>query len=520
MTSKLLWTNSLTSLFFAKIKAAVVSGTSVAESIQSQENNYTLIRLLLAASVIYYHSFFLSNNRTHVDWLSHALSPISGVGDLAVQAFFFLSGLFVTQSFFRDRNSAYFFTKRLLRVWPGLFVCLVITATISCLLSQPKHIFQYFGFSGLYDYILSNARFDLVWYIPGVFSGMPYESINGSIHTLPLEMKMYMVLAVVGFMGFLSRRWLIIVSGVVLLSSIIWLPDSHLKLMILNAEYSRMAAVMFFAGVVVFGIARHFTPCLYQGLILAMLGWATQNILHTVFFYLFVIWAIVYLGQNSAIRKVITPRQDLSYGMYIYGYPCQQFIVFSTSSHIDPYLLTIVSLLLTFFFAFFSWRWIEKPAIDFGHWLVSNGYQVWSKTARQLLTDQVHALRVFFCLSLLLVICISMQWWTYSYPIAPVSPLAISILDFGPKESKAGVGINVQADSSSAIWVAVDGTPGDGTFLVFAGHQLKTVSVKGHVTATVPDRMLKDPGEKQIFLEQRLFDRIARSNSVSLRVTP
>lgn len=71
---------------------------SLKEVIGSHENNYTLIRLILASSVIYFHSFPLTKAEGYVDHLSTILLPITGVGGLAVKLFFFLSGLFVTQS--------------------------------------------------------------------------------------------------------------------------------------------------------------------------------------------------------------------------------------------------------------------------------------------------------------------------------------------------------------------------------------------------------------------------------------
>jgi hypothetical protein len=81
-----------------------VAHANVRECIESHENNYTLIRIFLAISVIYFHSFALSNARHLQDHVSDFLLPITSVGGLAVEAFFFLSGLFVAQSLHRENK--------------------------------------------------------------------------------------------------------------------------------------------------------------------------------------------------------------------------------------------------------------------------------------------------------------------------------------------------------------------------------------------------------------------------------
>lgn len=77
-------------------------GRTLADAIRSHDNHFTTLRLLLAASVIYFHSFGMTQARGYVDHLTSVIYPLTTVGGLAVQAFFFLSGLFVAQSFSRD----------------------------------------------------------------------------------------------------------------------------------------------------------------------------------------------------------------------------------------------------------------------------------------------------------------------------------------------------------------------------------------------------------------------------------
>lgn len=107
---------------------SLVGGRTLAEAVGGRDNNYNLIRLLLASSVIYAHSFALSGASGYKDLLSEVLWPVTTVGGLAVKLFFFLSGLFVAQSFQRDPSLLGFVSKRFLRIWPGYFACLLSTA--------------------------------------------------------------------------------------------------------------------------------------------------------------------------------------------------------------------------------------------------------------------------------------------------------------------------------------------------------------------------------------------------------
>ena len=75
------------------------------------------------------------------------LAPIVTLGGLAVQVFFFLSGLFVSQSYAKNPNVIHFLIKRFFRIWPGLFVCLATTAVVACFFSGTGRIVDFLRFS-------------------------------------------------------------------------------------------------------------------------------------------------------------------------------------------------------------------------------------------------------------------------------------------------------------------------------------------------------------------------------------
>src|SRR5690606_9347599 len=220
------------------------------------------------------------------------------------------------------------------------------------------------------------------------------------------------------------------------------------------------------------------------------------------------VWAMLWVGQSRLVGRLWRPRDDLSYGIYIYGWPCQQMVLAIVSTKLNPYLLTVLALPLAALFAAASWRWIEKPAIGLGRDLVAK--RSWSI---------LHEYRVLMVpLVVALGVCCTLHWAVLRWDLVPVGALPVRIIDFGPRHSRSGEPINQQRHGGSAIWLKLDGDPGRDAVVVMAQRRLRTQVSDGLATAGVPDSVLAKPGGKEIVLERRYADRIERSNVVVLEV--
>lgn len=78
---------------------------------------------------------------------------------------------------------------------------------------------------------------------------------------------------------------------------------------------------------------------------------------------------LLYLAALSA-RLPWRPRIDLSYGTFLWGYPVQQTLASQFPDRPYPWHLGL-SLAITLPLALASWRWVERPALDWGHRLVA-----------------------------------------------------------------------------------------------------------------------------------------------------
>ena len=107
-------------------------------------------------------------------------------------------------------------------------------------------------------------------------------------------------------------------------------------------------------------------------------------------------------------------------------------------------------------------------------------------------------------------------YWVYEWPLhLPELPLVIE--NFGPTETVAGQGFNIQPNGDSAMWLMAD-NPSAELVLVFGEKELPTVAGAGNVVAAaIPPKLLAQPGVIQV----RLLDPITRrtSNVVQFTIT-
>ena len=100
----------------------------LADILEPQNNSFGVLRLAMAGAVLVSHSYFFVTGETSAEplyrWTGHTL------GEHAVQVFFFLSGIMVTESLARSRGAIDFATARVLRIFPGLIVCVLLTALV------------------------------------------------------------------------------------------------------------------------------------------------------------------------------------------------------------------------------------------------------------------------------------------------------------------------------------------------------------------------------------------------------
>lgn len=330
-----------------------------------RDNNFNLLRCLAALMVIYAHSWGLSVLGERQDPLRQFLG--SSTGALAVNAFFIISGYLVTQSWGRQRSLLNFCRARLLRVLPGLLGVLIFTLLAAGFFWSNLTPGEFFRDSQTWKYLYKNLLMIKTQYdLPGVFSGNHYaDAVNGSLWTLRFEMKMYLALAVLGLLGWLSGvRVRVFVALFVLWYSGFTLSRLWLAEPLVDAEMLKLSLCFFLGGAAaLFGQRLPLTGWALlplAALMLLMRGTLLYDLSSALFLAYALFWiAYVPRGVILGYNRV----GDYSYGLYLYAFPIQQALVLYRPE-ITPMTMFALASLLTLGCAIVSWHLIEKPALD------------------------------------------------------------------------------------------------------------------------------------------------------------
>jgi peptidoglycan/LPS O-acetylase OafA/YrhL len=329
-----------------------------------RDNGLNAIRLVLAFLVIVSHSWSLGG---------FGEEPTLGdatIGSFAVGGFFAISGFLVMGSRLRLPAAAYGW-RRFLRIFPGLWVCLLVTAFV--LAPAVGALRGGWSLSGALHYAASNAPmvFSLTNEIGTTVRGVPVPSWNGSLWTLRHELACYVLMGLAGFSGiFRSKPWLTAagfaaVTGVVVIFAVTDMRGLVVTFAVLLS--------FFLAGSVLLRYGNRI-PLTGPVAGLAMVMLAVTIATHTV--NIFGALPVAYLCLWTAtvlsgrLRKVGS-RNDLSYGVYIYGFPVQQLLFLAGANSLGPLVFTGLACVAVLPFAALSWLLVERPAMrmkTYGRW--------------------------------------------------------------------------------------------------------------------------------------------------------
>ncbi len=328
-----------------------------------RHNNFDTLRLIAATSVIFSHAFLIGDGEQDREPLMQLTGGQTVFGVVGVFVFFTISGFLVTQSFDATGSPVRFLVKRALRIYPGLLACLLVSAFIMGPLVSDLPAAAYFRTTAAYTYVTSN--FSMVMpanTLPGVnFSGYGAGRIvDGPLWTLPCEIVMYLVVFALGVLRALDLRLMLalVAAGMVC----VWFDTSASDYFIGGALW---LLPFFAAGMALYRwrVKGIFSG---RGALLALAGLVASVPLHAfiLLFPLFGSYLVIYLALEQRLPFFNAARcGDLSYGLYIYGWPVEQVIVRLNGGTMAWYELFALALPITAAIAFLSWHLIEAPAL-------------------------------------------------------------------------------------------------------------------------------------------------------------
>ena len=200
------------------------------------------------------------------------------------------------------------------------------------------------------------------WELPGVFSDNVRPQINGSLWTLTIEVRCYALLAIAGLFGLLRQR--VVANAAVLALLLFGLFFYEAVPLVGIAEKWSGPTLYFLIGVFLY-INRNYVP-LERGLFLfaVVVGGASFGTewFDAVFPFVFV-YLLFYLAYTTPFLNVDGRVGDISYGIYIYAWPVQQMVC-AWFPGIRPLGNTVLASIIVVALAWFSWHYLERPALS------------------------------------------------------------------------------------------------------------------------------------------------------------
>jgi peptidoglycan/LPS O-acetylase OafA/YrhL len=326
----------------------------------TRKNSFDFIRLLAAVFVVFSHSFALTG------FIEPHLGTFS-LGALGVWIFFILSGYLISKSWDQYPRFNVFFAKRILRIFPGLIMAIVLTIIVVGIFFTSLPLIQYFKNQGTFAYLNNIFLYNTSYLLPGgVFASNPYPgSVNGSIWTLAYEFTMYITVALIGAFKVYKKIsaltiWKILFVAVLGLY-IIGVQHFNISIFYLNISQFLPLALLFFSGIVMSKEEHRLKLTYTRGfasLIVFMVLAFINPLLLPLYASIFLAYAIFALGKSDKMAWV-GKYGDFSYGIYIYSFPVQQMIV-ATTHTTNSYKLFFLSLLVSLIIAVLSWHLLES----------------------------------------------------------------------------------------------------------------------------------------------------------------
>lgn len=280
---------------------------------------------------------------------------------MAVDGFFVISGFLVAGSLAK-RGVFDYAVSRVLRVLPGLVVCVFLIVFVLGPLVTSLPVSEYFSHSRTYEYLNNAWALPFTVYkLPGVFESNPTSGVNGSLWSIPYELRCYIALGLAGLLGLFRKK---IISNVLFIAAAYTLWWSFIDPELLDLKQHQSSALLCFViGVLFFSNRDKLVLDIRFALIAVLALYFSFGEPWYRYVYPFT-WAylLFYLAYRTYYLNLDEKVGDCSYGIYIYAYPVQQLTVYLMPSG-TPYSNILITTVVVIPLAMLSWVYIEKPAL-------------------------------------------------------------------------------------------------------------------------------------------------------------
>jgi len=346
----------------------------------SHSNAFGSLRLLLASFVIISHVPELYYGSRDFEAINAIFGTVS-LGDIAVDGFFIISGYLITASVVGSPTNWAYLKKRLARIYPGFLcaylICVGIVAPLGGA-TMPGNPGEFFS-------VLMRALLLQPPNLGTVFAGSPFPFLNTPMWTISIEFKCYLLTLLLWWLGVLGRRrWLLGVTIIVLLANLFIQLDHYpfdmtpterpIPNVFNGAEWQTLVlgnkrGWVRLTGMYLSGTCFYLFRDLVRFRLSFVIGAAVclsmclffdplAN-LATGIFGAYLVFAIA-MGNTENLLAKINNRNDISYGVYLYGWPVTKLLI-DNVHNLSSTGVAVLALAFSYLAGWLSWHLIEKP---------------------------------------------------------------------------------------------------------------------------------------------------------------
>lgn len=312
-----------------------------------RKNNFDIVRLILAAIVVFVHCSDLSASAP-LHFIQHLIS-----GRVAVEGFFAISGFLIFASYERCTSLAEYFTNRAFRILPGYWLSTIFCLTIAFST----------GHFHVVKWLLANLTFMnfLHGSIDGVFAKNPDNSfMNGALWTIKIEVMFYIAVPIILWLCRKIQRdivlWLLFLASVAF--RVVFASHEKLSIQLPGQLCFFIIGALIYYHLEFFrknGVWLMLAAALCYG-VHAWTGWFLPRPAAI---------STLTLGACLLLPQIKGPTRwgDFSYGTYILHYPIIQLLVAAGLFAAHPCGGVATAIVIVSIAASLSWFFVEKPAL-------------------------------------------------------------------------------------------------------------------------------------------------------------
>jgi peptidoglycan/LPS O-acetylase OafA/YrhL len=333
-----------------------------AVSLPGRNRVFDCLRIVFALLVILSHTSEIPDGNRSRELFTRWFHTGMSFGSIGVDGFFLLSGYLILRSWLMDPHIGSYLQKRLLRIVPGYVVAVAVTILILGSLAPAA--------SGFFDHLFGLGFFESVLILgapvtPPLFPGLHWHVLNGSLWTITYEFACYLAVALLGACGLARRKyfWLALtVIFFVLYASpelgryLVWHGHANLRALRLGTMFLVGGAYWHLRDVIPF---RAYLSVIAAVLLISC--FFSQSLAEPAV-AVFGGYLLFFAGsRNLSVVAHLPKFPDISYGLYLYGWPVVCLIIWKL--HSSPGTTFILSSTLAACLGWLSWHYVERPML-------------------------------------------------------------------------------------------------------------------------------------------------------------